>query len=108
MKSHLHLRSRRGSVLIVALLLAAIIGISLVSYLKLANGSLKQANRSFYANSGMNVAEVGLEQAIACFNQLDNTTVASAWSGWTLNSTAYSSSSSPYTPYAIRTYSGYS
>lgn len=51
-------RSARGSVLIVAMLMAAIIGISLVSFIKLSNNSLKQANRTFYANSAMNLAEV--------------------------------------------------
>lgn len=104
----LHFRSERGSILIVAMLLAAIIGISLVSYLKLANNSLKQAQRTFYSNSGMNLAEVGLEEAISCFNQLDNTTVALAWpSPWTLNSTAYNATTSPTTPYARRTFTGF-
>ena len=99
--------SRRGSVLIVAMLLAAIIGISLVSYIKLANNSLKQATRSFYANSSMNIAEIGLEQAIASFNQLDTSTVATSWTGWTLNSTPYNAVTSPLTPSATRTFTGF-
>ncbi|MBS0663533.1 MAG: hypothetical protein JSR48_09720 [Verrucomicrobia bacterium] len=99
---------RRGSILLVAMLLAAIIGVSLVSYLNLSNNSLKQAQRTFYANSGMNLAEVGLEQAIYCFNTIDNVAnVNDAWPSWTLNSTAYNSSSSPYTPYAVKEYTGY-
>jgi hypothetical protein len=98
-------RSRRGSILIVAMLLAAIIGVSLVSYLKLSTNSLRQANRSFYSNAGMNLAEIGLEEAISCFNQLDNTTVALAWpSPWVLNSTAYHATTSPNTPSATRTF----
>ena len=91
------LRSRRGSVLLVALLLAAIIGISLVSYINLANNSLKQASRSFYANSAMNVAEIGLERAIACFNELDSNP-SIAWNGWTTNNATYNATSSPTTP----------
>jgi Tfp pilus assembly protein PilX len=110
-------RSNRGSTLIVTMLLAAIVSISLVSYLKLSNNSLKQANRTFYSNSAMNLAEVGLEEAIYCFNQLDNVATATdAWphaspvttaSPWTLNNTAYNSTSSPNTPYAVATFSGF-
>ncbi len=108
----------RGSVLIVAMLMAAIIGISLVSFLQLSNNSLKQAHRTFYSNSAINLAEVGLEEAIACFNQLDTAaTPAAAWPSsspttastpWTLNSTAYNATSSPNTPYAVATLTGFS
>jgi hypothetical protein len=98
---------RRGSVLIVAMLLAAIIAVSLASYLQLANNSLKQASRSFYSNSAMNVAEIGLEQAVACFNQLDNTTVTDAWDDWTLDATAYHATTSPTTPSAKRVFTGF-
>src|SRR3954464_12017861 len=80
-------RKSRGSVLIVALLLAGIIGISLSSYLKLAITSLRTSNRSFYANSSVNYAEIGIEQAMACFYTVSTgTTADTAWSGWTLNS----------------------
>lgn len=96
-------RSDRGSVLIVAMLLAAIIGISLVSYINLSNNSLKQAHRTFYSNSAMNLAEVGLEEAIACFNQIDNVATPNlAWTGgnWgTPNTTPYNATTSPNTPY---------
>jgi len=102
-------RSTRGSVLIVAMLMAAIIGISLVSFIKLSDNSLKQAHRTFYSNSAMNLAEVGLEEAISRFNALDNSaTPADAWpSPWTLNNTAYNSSSSPYTPCATNNFTGF-
>lgn len=101
---------RRGSILITTLLLAGVIAISLVSYLRLTNSSLKLASRSFYSNSAMNVAEIGLEQTIACFNQLDNNTAdpTLAWPGWTLDSTAYHASTSPTTPSAKRTFTGLS
>ncbi len=102
-------RSARGSVLIVAMLMAAIIGIALVSFLKLSNNSLRQAHRTFYSNSAMNLAEVGLEEAIACFNQLDNAaTPDDAWPTWDLNSTAYNVSTSPNTPYASKNLTGFS
>lgn len=101
--------SQRGSVLLVALLLAIIIGISLVSYIKVSNNSLKLAQRSFYYNSSMNYAEIGLEEAIACFNQIDNVaTPADAWTAWTTNTTPYNATTSPTTPYAVKTFSGFS
>ncbi|MEO7597795.1 MAG: hypothetical protein ABIV50_02600 [Opitutus sp.] len=91
---------RRGSVLITSLIFAAITGVALASYLALCRSSLQLANRSFYANSAMNVAEIGIEQTLACFNNIDNvgsptawpsaataaTTTLPAFSGWTLNS----------------------
>ena len=79
-------RCDRGSVLITALLFSAIIAISLTTYIKLAINSLSLAERSFYQNAGVNLCEVGIEEAIYCYNRLDNATVASdAWStssGW--------------------------
>jgi len=77
---------RRGSVLITALLFSAIIAISLTSYLRLALNSLNLADRSFYQNAAANLAEVGIESAMYCYNHLDEVvTPASAWgSGWTI------------------------
>ncbi len=78
--------SQKGSVLIVAMLIAGIIGVSLASYLKLSITSLNSANRSFYANSSVDYAEIGIEQAMACFYSVTaGTAAATAWSGWTLN-----------------------
>ena len=91
------LSSRRGSVLIVALILAAVIAISLTSYIKIASNSMKLADRSFYMNAALNLAEVGIEEAIHCYNQIDVVpTPASAWAGWTLNGTT-----------ATRTFTGF-
>jgi hypothetical protein len=74
-------RARRGSVLIVALLLAAIIAVSLASYIKLAAASARLADRSFHATSAVNLAEMGLEEAMFCYNQLDNQSdPRNAWS----------------------------
>lgn len=102
--------SERGSVLIVALLFAVVIAISLTSYIALANNSLKQASRSFYASSAVNLAEAGMEEAIACFNKLDLVPVGTpedAWPGWTLNNTNYDASTSPFTPAATRTFTSF-
>ncbi len=74
----------KGSLLIAAMLLAGIIGISLVSYLNLARTALKTANRSFYANASVDVAEIGVEQAMACFYQVTaGTAAATAFADWT-------------------------
>jgi hypothetical protein len=76
----------RGSVLIVALIMAAIIAIALTSYLRIATTSMRLADRSFYMNSAANLAELGLEEALYCYNQLDNVgSPASAWgASWTI------------------------
>jgi len=82
---------RRGSLLIVAMLLAAAIGISLVSYLKLGLNSLTLADRTFYQTSAINLAEMGVEEAMYCYNQLDTVSdPRTAWTGtsitWTIAS----------------------
>src|SRR5687768_14482921 len=102
------LRDCRGSALLVALMFAAIVGVLLTSYIALGNHSLKQASRSFYASSAVNIAEAGLELAVACFNQVDKVDPATpevAWPGWTFNNTPYDAATSPLTPSATRTFS---
>jgi len=73
----------RGSVLIVALILCAIIGISLASYLQLARSTLNISSRAFYSNASMNLAELGLEQAMWSVNKMAAGDSTTAWSGWT-------------------------
>src|SRR4051812_6889780 len=89
---------QRGSVLIVALLLCAVIGISLGSYIALGKSSMRLANRSFYNTSAINLAETGVEEAVWCFNQATSgVAVATAWNGWTTTGI-----------YAKRTYTDFS
>src|SRR5215212_5867546 len=77
-------RSQRGSLLIVAMLLCAIIGISLGSYLHLSRTALNISNRAMYNNAAMNLAEQGIEEAMYSINQfVDNP--AYTWTGWTLS-----------------------
>jgi hypothetical protein len=77
-------QSRRGSLLIVAMMLCAIIGISLGSYLHLSRTTLNISNRALYHNAAMNLAEQGIEEAMFSVNQfIDNSTYA--WPGWTLS-----------------------
>jgi hypothetical protein len=56
--------SNRGSVLIVALIFAAILAIALTSYMKLALNTGNLANRSFYFNAALNFIDTGFERAI--------------------------------------------
>jgi hypothetical protein len=71
----------RGSLLIVSLLLCAIIGISLASYLQLARTSITISNRALYNNGAMNLAENGLEEAMYSINKMvDDPTYT--WSDW--------------------------
>ena len=62
------LQSKRGSVLIVAAIFAALLAIALTSYLKLALGATKLANRSFYMNAAQNLADTGFERALWVLN----------------------------------------
>ncbi len=79
--SHASRSSRRGAVLIVALLLATGLAISIGSYQAITINNLKIAGRAFHNNTAMNLAETGLEAALWSINRnLEGN--ASAWTGW--------------------------
>jgi len=86
----------KGSVLIVALILCAVIGISLASYLQLTRSTMKMSSRAFYSNASINLAELGLEQAMWSLNKMVAGDPTAAWSGWTITGAN-----------AQRTFSGY-
>jgi hypothetical protein len=90
MKTSLHFRSDRGSLLIVAMLMSAIIAISLTSYLSLTRSALTISNRALYNNAAMNLAENGLEEAMYSVNKKieDETYSWATDGGWTINGTA--------------------
>ncbi|ACB73940.1 DUF7305 domain-containing protein [Opitutus terrae] len=78
--------SQRGSVLIVALILCAIIGISLASYIRMARTAMTLSNRALYNNAAMNLAEQGLEEAIYSVNKMvEDPSYAWSGAGWTLS-----------------------
>lgn len=77
--------AQRGSLLIVALIFSAIIGISLATYLQLTRTVLNLSNRSLYNNAAMNMAEQGLEEAIYATNQKVLNPTTYTWPGWTLS-----------------------
>jgi hypothetical protein len=83
-----HLQGSRGSALLTALIFAVLIVIAVVSSITLSTQSLKLAHRTFFGDAANNLAETGIEEAVWSFNKMglstDTTTVATAWSGWTL------------------------
>ena len=83
MKTHSsRLYSQRGSLLIVSMIMCAVIGISIASYIKLGQTSQTISNRALYNNGAMNLAENGMEEAMYSINQLvANPTYA--WPNWT-------------------------
>lgn len=68
--------SKKGSVLIGAVILAIIGAMVIGSYLSMASNEFRLANRTLQLQSAMNLAEAGLEEGIDAINQSD-------WSGWT-------------------------
>ena len=75
-------RTARGSVLIVALMVAALLAVALGSYLNLNLGSARLARRSFHQQAAFNLAEAGAEEALWSFNQ-SALGSAGAWTDWT-------------------------
>jgi hypothetical protein len=85
MKTDLRSRSaRRGSLLIVAMIICAVIGISLTSYLTLGRTGMNISNRALYNNGAMNLAENGLEYSLFAINKKSADSTYS-WTdhGWT-------------------------
>ena len=76
------LHSQRGSLLIVSMIMSAIIGISIASYIKLGLQSQKISNRALYNNGAINLAERGMEEAMYSINQMVNDSTYT-WTGWT-------------------------
>jgi len=85
MKNDLYYHSQRGSALIVAMIMTAIIGISLASYIRLGITSQTISNRALYNNGAMNLAENGLEEAMYSINKMVADPTYN-WSGWTVDS----------------------
>ncbi|MCX6953390.1 MAG: hypothetical protein NTV51_14660 [Verrucomicrobia bacterium] len=77
---------QRGSLLLSAMLVATAVGVGLVGYLNLSRNALKLSQRTYYVNCAANLAEAGLEEAVYCYRLMDTgTSIATAWSGWTLS-----------------------
>lgn len=79
--------SRRGSVLIVAMLVSALIAVALASYLRLNLSSTRMAKRTFNGYAAINLAEAGAEEAVWSFNRATQGDSA-AWTNWTRSGSA--------------------
>jgi hypothetical protein len=84
---------------LVALVLAAVIAISLTSYMKMASTAATISQRSFMANDAMNVTEAALEQMLWTFNQASAAANAgnSSTAVWTSNNWTLSGSNATRT-----------
>jgi hypothetical protein len=72
--------SPRGSIVLVALCVIAVMGIGLAAHLSVSNQATRLANRNFQTGLSKQLAEMGLERALWAFNRND-------WTGWTINGT---------------------
>lgn len=70
--------NKRGSVLLVAIMFAAIMALAVASFLQLTSFESRMANTVFYSNSSLNLAEAGVEKALFALNNDD-------WTGWVRN-----------------------
>jgi hypothetical protein len=77
---------RRGSVLLIAMLVAALIAVVLGGYLSLGLSTAHFANRTFYSNASFNLAEAGAEEAVWSFNRLTNG-ASDGWTAWSNDGT---------------------
>ncbi len=82
-KNSTSLHSERGSLLIVAMIMCAVIGISIASYIRLGVQSQKISNRALYNNGAINLAERGMEEAMYSINKMVNDATYT-WSGWSV------------------------
>ncbi|HLP08441.1 MAG TPA: hypothetical protein VK178_09755 [Opitutaceae bacterium] len=65
------LRSQRGSVLMVTMVLGLALVLTVGSYVTLTLGALQSADRSFHYNTAFNLAEAGIEEALWALNHDD-------------------------------------
>lgn len=77
----------RGSVLIVAMLITAMLALVLGSYFNLTLTSSKQTRRNFDRNTAFHLTEAGVEEAVWSYNQTLAGS-ATAWDGWTSDGAA--------------------
>jgi hypothetical protein len=85
MKTSPHYRdSRKGGVLITAMIMAFCLVIVLTGYLSMTRALIKSSNRNLYLAASLDLAETGMEQAMWALNAAANGNVE-AWSGWTID-----------------------
>jgi hypothetical protein len=79
----------RGNVLIVTIIITAVMGLVLVSYLSMVSSQGRQTARSQTWNSCLVLAEAGVEEALSHLNKNGLAGGVMASQGWTLNGTVY-------------------
>jgi Tfp pilus assembly protein PilX len=77
----------RGSVLVVALLITAMIALTLGSYLSLNLSSSRLARSSYQQNAAFHLAEAGAEEAVWSLNRTQ-AQAPDAWNGWSTQGAA--------------------
>lgn len=77
----------RGSVLVVALLVAALIALVLGGYLSLNLGTARLSQRTFNRGAAFHLAEAGLEEGLWSYNRL-LAGGADAWNDWSVSGDA--------------------
>jgi len=87
MNARLHPHDRRGSVLIVAMLITAMLALVLGSYFNLTLTSSKQTRRTFDRNAAFHLTEAGVEEAVWAYNR-SLVGAPDAWSEWTTDGAA--------------------
>ena len=68
----------KSSILIIALFVAGLLGFVVASYMQTVLFQLESANKKFYVQSAVNLAEAGAETAVVALNQQD-------WTGWSVS-----------------------
>ena len=68
----------RGSVVLVSLCFTAVLGIAVAGYVALCSKTMSLSNRSLAVTSSLQLAEIGVEEAMWSFNNDD-------WTGWTIS-----------------------
>jgi hypothetical protein len=76
-------RNDRGSVLVIAMILCALIGMMMASYLMMLKSHLYSVTRSQAWNASLMVAEAGVEEAMAHLNDTNTLIVGLSGAGWT-------------------------
>jgi len=80
--SHRHRRSKRGGVLLTAMIVVFGLAIALTGYLSLTRYLVKNTNRTLYLTAAVDLAETGIEHAMWALNAAADGE-ADAWTGWT-------------------------
>ncbi|MBI5768846.1 MAG: hypothetical protein HZA93_13695 [Verrucomicrobia bacterium] len=84
------LTSERGAALLAAMCFAAALAIALGSYLTLCYRSLQMSTRNMSSTHSVELAEVGMEEALWALNKND-------WSSWTITGTTATKTTSGFT-----------